>query len=237
MTRKTYILALGLSILITCFLLSCKSDAVGPLSGTYITGIVKDAAGILVPNAYLNFIFYLRNKRTNEIIGGVPPNPDSTSHTMMVEFDIPRRGLVNVVMRNYLHEYIKTVLHDTLDEGTNAIEFPVKDVNGRTLYSDLYLFESALSDSPLQTQKILLDQSLHLAPNPAVYAQTDNNGRFLIPLMRLPFKEIFPYTVTNDTLIFDNRQTLYAFTTTRYGKVEMSLSAPADITIILNKLK
>ena len=112
-------------------------------------------------------------------------------------------------------------------------------MKGRTLYSDLFLFEITLNDSPLQTQKTLSDQSLHLASDPAVYAQTDNNGRFVIPLMRLPFKEIFSRVTdtTTDTFAFDDQQALYAFIATRYGKVKMSTTIPADLTITLDKSK
>jgi hypothetical protein len=239
MARTDKIVALGLSLFIACLLVSCKSDTVGPSGDTFITGIVRDTAGVPVPNAYLNFIFYLRNTRTGEISGDVPPDPDSMSYTVTVGFDVPRRGLVSVVMRNYLREYIRTVVRDSLDEGAYGVEFPFKDMNGRTLYSDLFLFEIALDDSLLQTRKVLLDQSLHLASNPALYAQTDKYGRFMIPTMRLPFKEILQQFTgtTNDTLVFDDHQTLYAFTATRYGRVKMSISNPADLSITLDRPK
>ena len=230
-------------IILALLALNCKSDSTGPSQEKYVTGIVKETSGNPVANAFLNISYRLKNKRTGEIIGGElnGQNPDSANVLTSIVFIAQTTSHAHVTLENYLHEYIKTLFDGTVDEGMNEIFFDVKDSLGRTLYSDMYFcgiiltpLDTLSSVTPL-TQNIFLLILQHLSKNPSPFAKTDHNGRFTIPLSRLPINEMILYSPNGitDTLLFEDNHLLYAFTTTRYGSTDVSISNLIDHTIIL----
>jgi hypothetical protein len=225
----------------------CKSETVAPPSGNYnITGTVRDRGGIPMANAFLNFSYRLKNKQTGQIIGGDfnGTNPDST--TIAVSIGVPSTSHAHVTLENYLHVYIKTLADDTIEAGVNEITFKAKDSLGRALYSDMYFVRTALTpvDTPVtvtDVKKVFLNILQHLSANPSPFAQTDGNGIFSIPLSRLPLQESMIFQTSPngpvDTLIFDNIQTLYAFTSTKFGSTDILASNLNGYTIALTSQK
>ncbi|MGA2622511.1 MAG: hypothetical protein ABSF91_01535 [Bacteroidota bacterium] len=226
---------------------SCNSNSVGPPSEKYITGIVRDSAGNPVAGAFLNIGYRLRDEQTGGTIGGElnGPSPDTSYVTVRLGFEVQVKSHAHVVIENYIHQYIKTISDDTVEAGMYEIQFTIKDSLGRTLYSDMYFYQVTLVplDNPQHavtfTNKFFLLIPQHLSKNPSPFLRTDDQGRFAIPLSRLPVEDTL-FASTNgspDTLLFEDTHRLYAFTTTRYGSTDVSTSNLVDHTIILTNAK
>ncbi len=241
-----------LAIFVSLFILaaifvSCNSNSVGPPSDKYITGIVRDSAGNPVAGAFLNISYRLRDQQTGGTIGGEldGPNPDTSNFTELLTLDVQVRSHAHVILENYVHQYIKTMFDDTVEAGVNEIQFTNKDSLGRTLYTDMYYCQvtlvplDTLQQPVTLTDKVLLLIPQHLSKNPSPFLTTDGQGRFAIPLSRLPIKDtlFFLRTGTPDTLLFEDTHLLYAFTTTRYGSTDVSTANPVAYTITMTDAK
>lgn len=234
-------------LILAGIIVSCSSNTVGPSTEKSITGIVRDSAGNPVAGAFLNISYRLRDQQTGQTIGGEldGPNPDTSNITELLTFDVQVKSHAHVMLENYVHQYIKTILDDTVEAGVHVIQFTDKDSLGRTLYTDMYYCQVTLV--PLDTlqppvtlfDKVFLLILQHLSKNPSPFLKTDDQGRFAIPLPRLPIKDTLLYSRNGspDTLLFEDTHRLYAFTTTRYGSTDVSTSNLIDHTITLTNAK
>ena len=225
-------------LIISCIVISCKSDSTGPSQEQFISGIVKDSIGNPVPNAYLNFNFRFRQSGYSGIVVDTPVTLNQ-GYSAELGFDLPERTKVKVVLRNYVRHNVVTLVDDTLDTGSWSIDLNLngwKDNSGRDLYSDIYRGVATIGDSVIVPEAIInLSRAQHLSNNPLPYAQTDEKGRFSIPLPRLPFRETFSFP--HDTLRYENEQYLTAFTATKFGRTLISISDPSEATIYLTRSK
>jgi|GEM_PF-5883027 len=228
-------------------IVSCSSNTVGPPSEKYITGIVRNSAGNPVAGAFLNIGYRLRDQQTGGTIGGElnGPSPDTSHVTYMLGFDVRVTSHAHVMLENYVHQYIKTLFDDMVEAGENEIPFTLKDSLGRTLYSDMYSYEVTLVPLDTLQQAVTLTYNFfllipqHLSKNPSPFFTTDGQGRFAIPLSRLPVKDTLFFLTTGppDTLLFEDTHRLYAFTTSWYGSTDVSTSNLIDHTITLTNSK
>lgn len=163
------------------------------------------------------------------------PPPSTT-----IRFQIPVRRRVKLLIENYVHQPISILVDDTLNAGVYSIAWNGTNSDGKSIYSDCYIYMLWLDDS-LTTGKMLFVADQHLMQNPLAYAQSDNAGRFSIALSRLPITETFTLTDASGTVIgtakLEARQQLYAFTTTHFGVATVSITELQDNTIILSSQK
>ena len=230
-----------LHLLIYCFLfililslfpMGCS--LVDPWSGKgkLIHGIVKDTNGNPVANAYLNFNFIFAD-------GTVDTPVTLEGSQVYITYNVSERNKVKVELRNYLHETVRILHNDTLESGLYQQLLAFKNENGKDLYSDVYFIATIIGSNPVKENKLYRSISQHLSDNPLVFAKTDSNGNFSIPLSRFPYKEIFLRDAgpAYDTLKFSDRQMLTAFTNEKYGRATFSISHLSPMTIILNRTK
>lgn len=228
-------------ILTCCLLLfvigvafSCRSTT-GPGEEPAIFGVVRDTSGNPVPHANLNFVFRFRSIITNQIYADTPTGAGATT---LIQFENPSTSFINFSIDNYIGNPIRTLVSDTLNPGTYVIQWNGKDEQQRDVYSDCYFLKLSANNFPPQTSRMIFVTVQHLSSNPAPYAQTDNNGRFTIPLSRLPINEIFTRALTDttvaDSIKLDDVQTLYAFKNNTYGHATVSLSDRRETNIVLN---
>lgn len=225
-----------LFLLLAIFLgLSCRSNPTGPAEEPAVFGVVRDTSGNPVPGANLNFVFRFRSIITNQVYADTPTGAGVST---LIRFSTPSRAFINFSIDNYVGNPITTLVSDTLNPGNYEIQWNGKDDQQRDVYSDCYFLKLSANNSPPQKNKMVFVTAQHLSMNPAPYVQTDNNGRFTIPLSRLPVNEIFIRTINEptpvDSIKLDDVQTLYAFKGNTYGHATISLSDRRETNIALN---
>jgi hypothetical protein len=215
--------------------LSCRTHTSGPSGESVIFGVIRDSLGSPVSSAYLNFVFRFRSIITNQVYADTPTGAGVTA---VIRFEIPSRAFINFSIENYIGNPIRTLVSDTLQPGTYVIQWDGKDEQQRDAYTDCYYLKRTVNSYPLEKSKMVLVTAQHLSSNPAPYVQTDNNGRFTIPLSRLPVNEIFIRTINDptpvDSVKLDDIQTLFAFKGNSYGSSTISLADRREVIITLN---
>ena len=234
MNLKTII---RVTLLSATLFLSCKSDPVAPEKEQAITGIVKDGNGNPVADAYLNFVFEMTPASAALHREG---DPDETMPSTTIRFSIPGRSHVKVTIENYVHQYVLTLVDDTLNGGMHGLSWNGNDGSGKAFYTDCYFYRLSIGGN-VTVSRMLFTVDQHLATNPAAYVRTDRDGRFSIPLSRIPVNEIFTQTNASGEIIGTTKladaQRLYAFTSTHYGVESVSLTELVDNTIVLSTPK
>ena len=218
-------------ILFTALLVGCKSDPPNkPVSDPAITGIVKDVSGNPVAGAYLNFKFQFQSLSHLVERPGVPP-------TTVIQYQVPGRRFVRVTIEDYAHVFVRKLVEDTLNGGVYNSVWDGRNSEGKAIYSDCFYVRLLIGDS-LKVMRIFLVVDQHLESNPAPYAQTDQTGRFSIPLTRLPLTEVIRTTNASgqiiDSMKIANRQPLFAFTATQYGVDTVLTTDLKEHTIVLS---
>ncbi len=233
----------GMGRILTSYLLplvvgaafSCKSNSTGAGEEAVIFGVARDSSGNPVHDANLNFIFRFRSIITNQVYADTPAGAGGIT---LIMFAIPTRAFIILSIDNFVGDPITTLVSDTLNPGSYQIQWNGKDNQQRDVYSDCFFWKLRVNDSLHQRNKMVFITAQHLSMNAARYVQTDNYGRFTIPLSRLPVDEIFVRTTIDptpiDSIRLDDVQSLYAFKGNTFGHATISLSDRRETIIILN---
>jgi hypothetical protein len=232
--RDMRIIALCFRLLPLFLLLpGCKNDPNGTYYVGNITGTVKNSTGQPVPYAYIN-MFY------SSVLHPFPKSA-KTLPTTSIEFDVPHAGFLHVDVQNYMHQFIRTLIADSVAEGRVEVIWDGHDAQGRDLYSDCFWVIASFDGAPLETKKMLMVVYQYDAANPAPFAMTDVQGRFSIPYSRLPLSETFRQTDFSDMSVREitigPTDEIYSFTSTSYGFASVTYSNPRELTIILAQKK
>lgn len=211
----------------------CSSDPNGVPPEKYITGTMKNSRGEIVANAYLN-MFY------SSVVPSFPKAAKTLPSTS-IAIDIPHPGFLRIDVENYIHEFIRNLIADSVDAGVQEVTWDSRDAQGRDLYSDCYWVIATLDGTPYPTKKMLLVKYQYDDPNPAPFAMTNGIGRFSIPYSRLPLKEKFVQTDYSNggmyEIMIGPTDQIYAFTSNEYGVSSVTYSNPHELTIVLSQKK
>lgn len=205
-----------------------------PVQQLAVTGIVRNLNGNPVPGAYLNFQYRLRSKFTQQTI---EPSWDGPILITFYQVNVPMRTYVKFTVENYLHQLTQVIRQDTLDAGSYSFWWNGADTAGKSSYSDCYFLRAWVGDSLAMNWKNIINRRQHIAAMPLAFAQTDQQGRFVIPLTRLPLNEEFAYGMLGvnqpDSVRLDGIQYLMAFDSTHYGVDTISTTDLSEHTIVL----
>ena len=229
MSKKTISIIL-LFIVLAFILVSCNIFDSEP-NEKYISGVVKDSSGNPVTNAFLNFNFIFNT--------GVDTPTTLTGVNVAIGFSLQTKSKVKIILNNYLHQHLKTVIDDSLEEGSHGIVIEFTNDNGKDIYSDVFYYSIFINGNKTKEEKTYKSIAQHLSTNPLPFVKTDLHGKFSTPLSRFPYKETFLRTFGDDsiTIRFSDTQFITAFTNERFGRTSFSLSHPNNIEIILNRSK
>jgi hypothetical protein len=82
------------------------------------------------------------------------PNPFNPSTT--IEYEVPEKGLVSVIVYNVLGQEVRTLFHATQDAGKHTVRWDGKNNAGNALSSGMYVYRIEFRGKALAKKMMML---------------------------------------------------------------------------------